>query len=89
VPTLDGAEELAIPAGTQAGETFRMRGRGVPFLHGNGRGDQLVVVQVVTPTKLTARQRELLCELGESLGKEQIQQCEKGFFQKLRDAIGL
>jgi len=89
VPTLDGAEELSIPAGTQAGETFRMRGRGVPYLRGNGRGDQLVVVQVATPTKLTARQRELLCELGESLGKEQVQQCEKGFFQRLRDAIGI
>jgi molecular chaperone DnaJ len=89
VPTLDGAEELAIPVGTQAGETFRMRGRGIPYLRGNGRGDQLVVVQVATPTKLTPRQRELLCELGESLGKEQIQQCEKGFFQRLRDAIGI
>jgi molecular chaperone DnaJ len=66
-----------------------MRGRGVPYLRGNGRGDQLVVVQVATPTKLTARQRELLCELGESLGKEQVQQCEKGFFQRLRDAIGI
>jgi molecular chaperone DnaJ len=89
VPTLDGQEELAIPPGTQSGETFRLRGKGVPYLRGNGRGDQLVVVQVMTPTRLTPRQRELLCELGESLGREQVQQCEKGFFQRLRDAIGL
>ncbi len=89
VPTLDGAEELSIPPGTQPGETFRMRGRGIPYLRGNGRGDQLVVLQVATPTKLTARQRELLCELGDSLGKEQVQNCEKGFFQRLRDAIGI
>jgi molecular chaperone DnaJ len=89
VPTLDGPEELAIPAGTQSGETFRLRGRGVPHLQGSGRGDELVVVQVMTPTKLTPRQRELLCELSESLGKEQVQQCERGFFQRLRDAIGL
>jgi molecular chaperone DnaJ len=89
VPTLDGPEELNIPPGTQPGETFRLRGRGIPFLRGNGRGDQLVVVQVATPTKLTARQRELLCELGDSLGKEQVQQCEKGFFQRIRDAIGI
>jgi len=88
VPTLDGQEELMIPPGTQTGETFRLRGKGVPHLRRNGRGDQLVMVQVMTPTKLTARQKELLCELGKTLGKEQVQQCEKGFFQKLKEAIG-
>lgn len=88
VPTLDGDEDLLVPPGTQTGETFRLRGKGVPYLKRNGRGDQLVMVQVVTPTKLTARQKELLCELGNSLGKEQVQQCEKGFFQKIKDAIG-
>jgi molecular chaperone DnaJ len=89
VPTLDGDEELAIPAGTQTGETFRLNGAGVPHLRRNGRGDQIVIVQVLTPTRLNARQRELFKELGQTLGKEVIQQPEKGFFEKLKDAFGL
>jgi molecular chaperone DnaJ len=89
VPTLDGDEQLVIPAGTQTGETFRLRGRGVPYLRRNGRGDQLVIVQVLTPTKLTASQQELLKELGKTLGKEVVQQPEKGFFDKFRDALGI
>ena len=89
VPTLDGDEELAIPAGTQTGETFRLRGRGVPYLRRNGRGDQLVMVHVLTPTKLTAKQQELFKELGQTLGSEVIQQSEKGFFEKLKDAFGM
>jgi len=89
VPTLDGDEQLVIPAGTQTGETFRLRGRGVPYLRRNGRGDQLVIIQVLTPTKLTASQQELLKELGKTLGKEVVQQPEKGFFDKFRDALGI
>ena len=89
VPTLDGDEELAIPAGTQTGETFRLDGAGVPHLRRNGRGDQVVIVQVLTPTRLNARQKELFQELGQTLGREVIQQPEKGFFEKFKDAIGL
>lgn len=89
VPTLDGDEELAIPAGTQTGETFRLRGKGVPYLRRNGRGDQLVMIQVMTPTKLTAQQKELFKALGQTLGKEVIQQPEKGFFDRVRDALGM
>jgi molecular chaperone DnaJ len=88
VPTLDGDQQLTIPAGTQTGEVFRLRGHGVPYLRRNGRGDQLVVIQVMTPTKLTDRQRHLLSELSETLGKEVVQQSEKGFFDKLKDALG-
>lgn len=62
VPTLDGAATLRIPAGTQSGEILRMRGLGVG--DGRSRGDQLVVVQVTVPKRLTDRQRELLAELG-------------------------
>ena len=69
VPTLDGDEELAIPAGTQTGETFRLRGKGVPYLRRNGRGDQLVMVQVLTPTKLTPEQKELLHRAGQDPGQ--------------------
>lgn len=89
VPTLDGDEELVIPAGTQTGETFRLRGKGVPYLRRSGRGDQLVVIQVMTPTKLNAEQKELLAELGKTLGREVVQQSEKGFFNKFKDALGL
>jgi molecular chaperone DnaJ len=89
VPTLDGDEEMTIPAGTQTGETFRLRGRGVPYLRRNGRGDQLVMVHVLTPTKLSSKQKELFKELGQTLGKEVIQQSEKGFFDKVRDALGM
>jgi len=89
VPTLDGDTELAIPAGTQTGEVFRLRDRGVPFLRRNGRGDQLVMVHVLTPTKLTKKQKELFAELSETLGKEVVHQPEKGLFSKVKEALGL
>ena len=89
IPTLDGDEELVIPAGTQTGEVFRMRGRGVPHLRRNGRGDQLVMVHVLTPTKLSKRQKHLLKELSETLGKEMVHQPEKGLFAKVREALGI
>lgn len=63
VPTLFGQEELTIPAGTQSGETFLLRGQGIPHLRGRGRGDQHVTINVVTPKNLTKRQRQLLEEL--------------------------
>jgi len=63
VPTLlEGKARLKIPAGTQTGTVYRMRGRGMPSLHGYGRGDQLVRVVVRTPTKLSQRQRQILNE---------------------------
>ena len=87
VPTLDGAEKLAVPAGTQTGETFRLRGKGIPNLRRQGRGDQLVTVYVRTPSSLTDEQRDLLRKLGKTLGKEVIPQHEKGFFDRLRDVF--
>jgi molecular chaperone DnaJ len=87
VPTLDGSEKLAIPAGTQTGESFRLRGKGIPYLRGGGRGDQLVTVYVVTPKKLTSEQQELFEELAKTLGKEVIPQGEKGFFDRLKDVL--
>jgi molecular chaperone DnaJ len=89
VPTLDGDEELAIPAGTQTGDVLRLKGRGVPYLRRNGRGDQQIVVTVQTPTKLTDQQRTLFEELGETLGKEIIAQSERGFLDRVREALGL
>lgn len=63
VPTLEGKATLKIPAGTQPGTTFAMRGHGIPNIRGHGQGSQLVTVQVVVPTGLTKRQEELIREL--------------------------
>ncbi len=87
VPTLDGPEPVKVPEGTQHGDTIRLKGKGVKHLRGNGRGDQHVVVKVSTPTKLSARERELLRELAEIRGEKVMSQ-EKGFFDKVKDALG-
>lgn len=89
VPTLDGKERLVIPPGTQTGETFRLRGKGIPYLRRNGRGDQLVTIFVATPRSLTEEQRELLQKLGKTLGKEPLTQPEKGFLERLKDVLGV
>jgi molecular chaperone DnaJ len=89
VPTLDGDEELAVPAGTQTGEAFRLRDKGVPHLRRNGRGDQIVLVHVRTPSRLTKEQKELFEQLATTLGKESVHQPEKGLFNKIKDALGI
>jgi molecular chaperone DnaJ len=68
--TLDGTEDLVVPAGTQTGRVFRLRGRGVPHVNDRGRGDLLVEVKVETPTKLSKRAEELLRELAAERGEE-------------------
>jgi len=87
VPTLDGDTELVIPAGTQTGQTFRIKGQGVPYLRRNGRGDQLVTLFVATPTNLTAEQKRLLGELSTTLGRETISQNDRSWFDRIRDAF--
>jgi molecular chaperone DnaJ len=69
LPTLDGDEELKIPAGTQSGKVFTLRNRGVPVVRGRGRGDLRVAIVVEVPTKLTATQEELLRRLAEERGE--------------------
>ena len=69
VPALDGSVTLRIPPGTQAGTTFRVRGRGIPHLGGRGRGDQLVRISIDVPTHLTDRQKELLKELAKTFNE--------------------
>ncbi|GMR10537.1 MAG: molecular chaperone DnaJ [Anaerolineae bacterium] len=86
VPTLEGDDKLRIPAGTQPGRIFRMRGKGVPHLKRNGRGDQLVIVSVDIPKTLTADQRRLFEQLSETLGSEVIPQ-ERSLFDDLKDLI--
>jgi molecular chaperone DnaJ len=77
VPTLGSKTKLKIPAGSQTGQVFRLKGKGIAHLHGNGRGDQLVTLFVVTPDSLTEKQRQLLRELGDSLGPANIPKTEK------------
>jgi molecular chaperone DnaJ len=72
VPTLDGEEELEVPAGTQPGTVVTLRGRGMPTIGRGRRGDQRVVMNVVIPRNLSDRQRELLEELGGSLTEENL-----------------
>jgi len=67
VPTLNGEAKLKIPTGTQSGTIFRLKGKGVPHLHGWGKGDQFVNVVVRTPTKLTRRQKKLVTELAKEM----------------------
>lgn len=81
IETLDGEVEFQVPAGTESGHTVRLRGHGMPYLRGSGRGDILVTLRVATPSRLTPRARELLEELGEELGS---QVSKKGFFDRLR-----
>jgi molecular chaperone DnaJ len=85
IPTLDGTAELEIPAGTQSGEEFRIRGEGMPHLRGRGHGDLYVQVQVVTPESLNEEQKEALEAFAEA-GGEDVDVSE-GFFEKIRNSL--
>jgi len=88
VPTVDGDEEIEIRPGTQPGSELRLRGKGVPHLRRSGsRGDLHVFVNVVVPTKLSRRQRELLEELAREAG-EPVSANGGGILDKVRDALG-
>ena len=80
VPTLDGKVKYTVPEGTQSGDVFRLRGKGIPYLRGGGRGDQFITVKVVIPKNLTNEQKELLRKLGESFGDAGIPHKKKGLF---------
>lgn len=90
IDTIDGSVSLKIPAGTQSGQQFRLRGRGVPDMRGGDRGDQIVTVQVLVPRELTPEQQDLFNQLAESLGSEITQQPHRrGLLDKVKDAIGV
>jgi molecular chaperone DnaJ len=84
VPTLSGKQPLSVPRGTQSGEIFHLRGKGMPDPHGRGHGDLVVQVVVETPKKLTKRQEELLREFAE-LENTHVSPERKSFFETLRD----
>jgi molecular chaperone DnaJ len=85
VQTLGGQQQLKIPAGTQTGTVFRLKGHGVPVLGGRGRGDHFVSVTVVTPTTLTREQRRILEQLAEVETKDLE---DKGLLDKVRNIFG-
>ena len=87
VPTVDGDESVSVPAGTQPGRVLRLKGKGVPHVRRNGRGDQLVILSVEVPRSLTKEQRQLFEQLAATLGTEAKPQ-EKGFLDSLKDLLG-
>ncbi|WP_042146006.1 molecular chaperone DnaJ [Paucisalibacillus sp. EB02] len=87
VPTVHGKVKLKIPAGTQTGKTFRLKGKGSPNVRGYGNGDQHIKVRIITPTKLTDRQKELLREFNEIAGNDRTEEQEDSIFQKFKRAF--
>ena len=87
VPTVHGNVEMTIPAGTQTGKTFRLKGKGAPRLRGGSQGDQLVTVKIVTPTKLNDAQKEALLAFAKASGDEKVAPQKKGFFDKVKDVL--
>ncbi len=87
VPTVDGEQKLSIPAGTQPGKIFTLRGKGVPRIRQSGRGDERVIINVDIPKKLSAEQRELFEKLAPTLGATPKPQ-QKGFLDWLNEALG-
>lgn len=84
VPTVDGKVKYDVPEGTQSGTVFRLRGKGIQYIRGRGRGDQYVHVVVEIPKKLTKTQRDALKRFEDSLKDDNYEQ-RKGFFKTLRD----
>ncbi|MCP3891469.1 MAG: molecular chaperone DnaJ [Bacteroidetes bacterium] len=86
VPTIDGRVKIKIPAGTQSGKIFRLKGKGLPSVQSYGRGDQLIHVNVWTPKKLTDEEREMLEDMREKPNfQPQPGKSDKGFFDRMRD----
>jgi molecular chaperone DnaJ len=85
---VEGTEEVQVPAGTQSGHEIRLRGKGVPRLRGNGRGDLHVIVTPVVPQKLSKRERELLGKLNEVSAPAELPKSGPNLFDRLRDLFG-
>lgn len=89
VPTLDGKVSYNVPAGTQPGESFRLRGKGIPHLNRYGRGDQYVKINIEVPKNLTDKQKELLRQFDSTTNDGTNYEKRKTFFQKLKDVMGI
>jgi molecular chaperone DnaJ len=86
VPTLDGTEEIEVPAGTQPGETIVLGGRGMPALRGRGHGDLRVVVNVIIPRRLSREQRQLLERFSDTISDDNLRS-DESVFAKLRRSL--
>ncbi len=87
MPTLNGDEKLIIPSGTQPGKVFKLRNKGIPHLHRSGTGDQMVIINVDIPSRLTSDQRQIFEQLADTLGSEVLPQ-ERSFLDILKDVLG-
>jgi molecular chaperone DnaJ len=87
VPTLKSEAELKIPPGTQSGSNLRLHGMGMPDIHGYRHGDQIVRVQVETPTKLTKEQKEFLRQFEEA-SNAQTYPLHRRFIEKIKQSLG-
>jgi molecular chaperone DnaJ len=88
VPTIDGRAKIKIPAGTQSGKIFRLRGKGFPEVQGYSRGDQLVYVNVWTPQNLSSEEKTALEKLSNSPNfKPQPSKSDKSFFDRVKEAF--
>lgn len=86
VPTLDGKVKYTMPEGTQSGSTFRLKGKGIPRINSNVRGDQYVKVYVEIPKNLTEKQKDILRQFGEAVGEQNYEK-RKSFFNKIKDTF--
>jgi len=88
VPILGGADKLQVPEGTQPGEVFRLRGKGFPDVNGRSkeRGDQLIVVKMQVPTRMSDDQKRLLREFALASGEKPVHGDDRGLFDKVREA---
>jgi molecular chaperone DnaJ len=86
VPTIDGRAKIRIPAGTQSGKIFRLKGKGFPAVNSYDKGDQLIQVSVWTPQNLSAEEKAMLEKLNDSPNfKPQPEKSDKSFFDKVRE----
>jgi len=93
VPTLVGDEELKVPAGTQPGARFKVRGKGMPNVSGRGVGDLYVIARATVPKKLTREQKHVIEELAKVLPQDKVEAAvaeggERPFFEKVKDIFG-
>jgi molecular chaperone DnaJ len=93
VPTLEGREELHVPAGTQPGARFKLRGKGMPNVSGRGHGDLHVITRVAVPKKLTKEQKQIIEELKRTMPADRgdgddSESAEKPFFERVKDIFG-
>ncbi|MGQ0794110.1 MAG: molecular chaperone DnaJ [Deltaproteobacteria bacterium] len=87
IPTLEGRAEIKIPAGTQTGQSFKLKGKGAPIINGRGKGDLFIKVLVEVPVRLNSRQRQLLEEFAKA-GEGNENPGVKNFFDKFRELLG-